>query len=128
MLAANLHKIIFFLLWSEYQDAAVPPAAREHHGKRKRERTSEGEGGEDGGEENVCPNSGVDKTTPVRKARGQAKGGQKLFSSGAGAAKAKGTGEEEEEEEEGLLLLTAEGTKPQYGVLQSSLAFLLFRS
>lgn len=73
------------------KDAAVPPAAREHHGKRKRERTSEGEGGEDGGEENVCPNSGVDKTTPVRKARGQAKGGQKLFSSGAGAAKAKGT-------------------------------------
>lgn len=49
----------------------------------------------------------MDETTPVRKARGQAKGGQKLFS-GAGAAKAKGTGEEEEEEEE-LLLLTAEG-------------------
>ncbi|XP_075890223.1 kelch repeat-containing protein [Nelusetta ayraudi] len=73
------------------KDAAVPPAAREHHGKRKRERTSKGEGGEDGGEENVCPNSGMDKTTPLRKARGQAKGGQKLFSSGAGAAKAKGT-------------------------------------
>lgn len=97
---------IFSFLWSDYQDAAVPPAGREHNGKRKRERTSEGEGGEDGGEENVCPNSGVDKTTPVRKARGQTKGSQKLsFSSGAGATKAKGTGKEKEEE---LLLLSVE--------------------
>lgn len=93
----------------KYQDAAVPPAAREHNSKRKRERKSEGEGSEDGGEENVCPNSGMDKTTPVRKARGQSKGGQKLFSSGAGAEKAKGTGKEEE-----LLLLSAEEGKPHF--------------
>lgn len=114
----------FFFLWSDYQDAAVPPAGREHNGKRKRERTSEGEGGE----ENVCPNSGVDKTTPLRKAKGQTKGSQKLsFSSGAGAAKAKGTGGGEEEEEE-LLLLSVERVKQRYHVFQSSLVSQLFRS
>lgn len=44
-------------------------------------------------EENMCPNVGVEKTTPVRKARGQTKGGQKLFGSGEDATKTKGTGE-----------------------------------
>uniref|UniRef100_A0A8D0D6B3 Kelch repeat-containing protein n=1 Tax=Sander lucioperca TaxID=283035 RepID=A0A8D0D6B3_SANLU len=44
-----------------------------------------------GQQENVCPNGTVEKTTPVRKATGQTKGGQKLFSSGADAAKVKGT-------------------------------------
>lgn len=44
-------------------------------------------------EENVCPNGAAGKTTPVRKGRGQTKGGQKLFSAGAGATKMKGTGE-----------------------------------
>lgn len=44
-------------------------------------------------EENMCPNETVEKTTPVRKARGQSKAGQKLFSSGADATKMKGTGE-----------------------------------
>lgn len=105
----NCFKLIciqyFYFLSSDYQDIAVPSAGREQKGKRKRERTSEGDGSEDAGEENICPNSSVDKTTPLRKARGQTKGSQKLgLSSGAGAAKAKGTGEEEEEEE--LLLLS----------------------
>lgn len=48
----------------------------------------------------------MDKTTSVRKARGQAKGSQKIsFSSRAGAAKAKETGEEVQREE--FLQLTA---------------------
>uniref|UniRef100_A0A3B4YMY8 Kelch repeat-containing protein n=1 Tax=Seriola lalandi dorsalis TaxID=1841481 RepID=A0A3B4YMY8_SERLL len=42
-------------------------------------------------EENVCPNGTLEKTTPVRKARGQTKAGQKLFSSGGDATKMKGT-------------------------------------
>lgn len=76
----------------------APLAARELNGKRKREQISEGAGDENKmtkrrEEENVCPNGSVDKTTPVRKARGQTKGGQKLFSSGGDATKAKGTGE-----------------------------------
>lgn len=79
----------------------APPSAWEHNGKRKREQTSNEEGDEDGTmrsrqEENICPNSSVDKTTPVRKARNQTKGGQKLFSSAGDATKAKGIGEEED--------------------------------
>lgn len=75
----------------------APLAARELNGKRKRERSSEEDGDENrvtkrGEEENMCPNSGVEKTTPVRKARGQSKAGQKLFSSGGDATKMKGAG------------------------------------
>ncbi|XP_039996330.1 kelch repeat-containing protein isoform X2 [Xiphias gladius] len=77
------------------KDAVAPLAARELSGKRKRGRTAEEEGEENkvtkrGQEENVCPNGTAEKTTPVRKARGQTKGGQKLFSSGGDATKMKG--------------------------------------
>lgn len=76
----------------------APLAARELKGKRKRGQQSEEDGEESkvtkrGEEENVCPNGSVEKTTPVRKARGQTRGGQKLFSSGGDATKMKGTGE-----------------------------------
>ncbi|XP_076026913.1 kelch repeat-containing protein [Genypterus blacodes] len=57
------------------------PAARELTGKRKRERISQ----EECDEENVCPNSTLDKITPVRKGRGQSRGGQKLIKTGAAA-------------------------------------------
>ncbi|XP_049424123.1 kelch repeat-containing protein [Epinephelus fuscoguttatus] len=78
------------------KDTMAPLAARELNGKRKRERVSEGDTEENkmkmrGEEENMCPNGTVEKTTPVRKARGQTKAGQKLFSSGADATKMKGT-------------------------------------
>ncbi|XP_038587403.1 kelch repeat-containing protein [Micropterus salmoides] len=80
------------------KDTMAPLAARELNGKRKRERVSEGDGDENkvtkrGEDENVCPNGAVEKTTPVRKARGQTKGGQKLFSGGGDATKMKGAGE-----------------------------------
>lgn len=76
----------------------APLAARELNGKRKRGRTSEEDGDESqvtkrGEDENVCPNAAVEKTTPVRKARGQTKGSQKLFSGGGDATKMMGTGE-----------------------------------
>lgn len=81
----------------------APVTARELNGKRKREHASEEEEEDDDDkenetakrweEENVCPNSGVEKTTPVRKAKGQTKGGQKLFSSRGDGTKVKGTGE-----------------------------------
>ncbi|KAG7243264.1 hypothetical protein INR49_011710 [Caranx melampygus] len=78
------------------KDTTAPLAARELNGKRKRGRVSEEDGDENKvtkreEEENVCPNGTVEKTTPVRKARGQSKAGQKLFSSGTDAAKTKGT-------------------------------------
>ncbi|XP_044038787.1 kelch repeat-containing protein [Siniperca chuatsi] len=81
------------------KDTVAPLRARELNGKRKRGRTSEEDGDENnvtkrGEEENVCPNVTVEKTTPVRKARGQTKGGQKLFSSGGDATKMKGTANE----------------------------------
>ncbi|CAJ1086418.1 kelch repeat-containing protein isoform X1 [Xyrichtys novacula] len=69
------------------KDTVAPLAARELNGKRKREHLLEEE--EDKyhltkrGEENMCPNGTVEKTTPVRKGRDQIKGGQKLFSDGA---------------------------------------------
>ncbi|XP_070711332.1 kelch repeat-containing protein [Pempheris klunzingeri] len=77
------------------KDTVAPPAAREVNGKRKRERPSEEDCDENkvtkrGDEENLCPNGPAEKTTPVRKARGQTRGGQKLFSSGGDAAKMKG--------------------------------------
>ncbi|KAL7375526.1 hypothetical protein ABVT39_018911 [Epinephelus coioides] len=78
------------------KDTVAPLAARELNGKRKRERVSEGDSEESrmkmrGEEENMCPNGTVEKTTPVRKARGQTKAGQKLFSSGVDATNMKGT-------------------------------------
>ncbi|KAG8006241.1 RING finger protein B [Nibea albiflora] len=78
------------------KDTVAPLAARELNGKRKRGRMSEEDDDENktakrGEEENVCPNGSLEKTTPVRKARGQTKGAQKLFSSGGDAAKMKGT-------------------------------------
>ncbi|KAM9335589.1 kelch repeat-containing protein [Symphorus nematophorus] len=78
------------------KDTVAPLAARELNGKRKRERMSEEDGDENkmikrGEEENVCPNGSLEKTTPVRKAKGQTKAGQKLFGSGGDATKAKGT-------------------------------------
>ncbi|XP_075943365.1 kelch repeat-containing protein [Anarhichas minor] len=79
------------------KDTVAPLAARELKGKRKRERVSEEDGDGDtttargGEEENVCPNATAEKTTPVRKARGQTRGGQKLFSAGADATRMKGT-------------------------------------
>ncbi|XP_010767954.1 kelch repeat-containing protein [Notothenia coriiceps] len=73
----------------------APLAAREIKGK-KRDRESEEDCDENkttatGELENICPNGGVEKTTPLRKARGQSKRAQKLFSSGADATKIKGT-------------------------------------
>ncbi|XP_019203603.1 kelch repeat-containing protein isoform X6 [Oreochromis niloticus] len=81
------------------KDTAAPPAARELHGKRKREQTAEEEEGNDWTkrreeEENMCPNATSEKTTPVRKVRGQAKGSQKLFASGADTTKLKGAAAE----------------------------------
>ncbi|KAK5876025.1 hypothetical protein CesoFtcFv8_027039 [Champsocephalus esox] len=77
------------------KDIVAPFAAREIRGK-KRERESEEDCDENkttttGELENICPNGGVKKTTPLRKARGQSKRAQKLFSSGADATKIKGT-------------------------------------
>ena len=73
----------------------APLAPRELNGKRKRERMAEEELDEGketkrGEEENVCPNGGPEKTTPVRKVRGQTKGSQKLFTSGGDGNKTKG--------------------------------------
>ncbi|XP_033962125.1 kelch repeat-containing protein [Pseudochaenichthys georgianus] len=77
------------------KDIVAPLAAREIKGK-KRERESEEDCDENkttttGELENICPNGGVEKTTPLRKARGQSKRAQKLFSSGADATQIKGT-------------------------------------
>ncbi|XP_053199534.1 kelch repeat-containing protein [Scomber japonicus] len=77
------------------KETMAPLAPRELNGKRKRERMAEEELDEGketkrGEEENVCPNGGPEKTTPVRKVRGQTKGSQKLFTSGGDANKTKG--------------------------------------
>nr|XP_020465775.1 tip elongation aberrant protein 1-like [Monopterus albus] len=72
------------------KDTVAPLTARELNGKRKREQMAE-EVTKRGEEENVCPNGTTEKTTPVRKARGQSKGGQKLFTSGGDATRMKGT-------------------------------------
>ncbi|XP_014190795.1 kelch repeat-containing protein isoform X4 [Haplochromis burtoni] len=99
------------------KDTAAPPAARELHGKRKREQTAEEEEGNDWTkrreeEENTCPNATTEKTTPVRKVRGQAKGSQKLFASGAETTKLKGAGEKGAAEMQG----TVGRTPPQSAV------------
>ncbi|XP_063321445.1 kelch repeat-containing protein [Pelmatolapia mariae] len=90
------------------KDTAAPPAARELHGKRKREQTAEEEESNDWTkkreeEENMCPNATTEKTTPVRKVRGQAKGSQKLFASGADTTKLKGAGEKGAAEMQGTV-------------------------
>ncbi|XP_062301026.1 kelch repeat-containing protein [Scomber scombrus] len=77
------------------KETVAPLAPREINSKRKRERMAEEELDEGketkrGEEENVCPNGGPEKTTPVRKVRGQTKGSQKLFTSGGDANKTKG--------------------------------------
>ena len=83
---------------------------------------AEEDGGENkatkrGEEENACPNGTVEKTTPVRKARAQTKGGQKLFGSGGDAAKTKGTGERH-----GLILIS------WYCSLSDPLLFCIYES
>ncbi|CAI5668498.1 unnamed protein product [Oreochromis niloticus] len=103
------------------KDTAAPPAARELHGKRKREQTAEEEEGNDWTkrreeEENMCPNATSEKTTPVRKVRGQAKGSQKLFASGADTTKLKGAGEKGAAEMQG----TVGRTPPQSAVRTKS--------
>uniref|UniRef100_A0A3Q0QS61 Kelch repeat-containing protein n=1 Tax=Amphilophus citrinellus TaxID=61819 RepID=A0A3Q0QS61_AMPCI len=76
-------------------DTAAPPAARELHGKRKREKTIEEEEEDSNGtktrkdDENMCPNVTTEKTTPMRKVKGQTRGIQKLFASGADATNLK---------------------------------------
>lgn len=83
-----------------FQDPVAPLTARELNSKRKRERMAD-EGGDEnkvtkrGEGENTCPNGSTEKTTPVRKGRGQAKGGQKLFTSGGDATKMKGNGKKD---------------------------------
>ena len=76
----------------------APLGARELNSRRKRRRTAEEEGDDDkakmGGEENVCPNGSIEKTSPVRKVKGQAKISQRLFASGAEASTTKGAGKE----------------------------------
>uniref|UniRef100_A0A3B3YGH2 Kelch repeat-containing protein n=1 Tax=Poecilia mexicana TaxID=48701 RepID=A0A3B3YGH2_9TELE len=68
----------------------APLADRELSGKRKREQSTEEDGGdrmsEARGEENICPNGVKEKATPVRKGKGQVKS-QKLFGNGADASK-----------------------------------------
>ncbi|XP_026208153.1 kelch repeat-containing protein [Anabas testudineus] len=83
------------------KDTVAHLTARELNGKRKRERMADEDSDrkkatKTEGEENTCPNSSPEKTTPVRKGRGQAKGGQKLFASGD-PTKMKGTANEAEE-------------------------------
>ncbi|XP_059210113.1 kelch repeat-containing protein [Centropristis striata] len=79
------------------KDTVAALAAQEPSGKRKRDRMSKEEDCDEkrvmtrGEQENVCPNGTVEKTTPVRKVRGQTKASQKLFSIGADATKLKGT-------------------------------------
>lgn len=80
----------------------TPLAVREPSGKRKRARTSEEDCAESKAtktkceEENVCPNGGVQKNTPTRKARGLAKGGKKLLGGTGDAAKMEGTGQRDD--------------------------------
>ncbi|MEQ2169015.1 hypothetical protein GOODEAATRI_020596 [Goodea atripinnis] len=75
-------------------NTTAPLADRELSGKRKRERTAEedsdggGETSKARGEENIYPNGVKEKTTPVRKVKGQAKSCQKLFANRADAFKA----------------------------------------
>ncbi|KAF7657336.1 hypothetical protein LDENG_00027720 [Lucifuga dentata] len=85
------------LAMKEYtpKDTMAPPAAREFNGKRKREQMTEeeceqGKVTKRGDEENMCPNRTLGKRTPVQKVRGQARGSQRLFSSGEDASKTKG--------------------------------------
>ncbi|XP_006802505.1 kelch repeat-containing protein isoform X1 [Neolamprologus brichardi] len=102
------------------KDTAAPPAARELHGKRKRKQTAKEEGNDWTNrreeEENMRPNATTEKTTPVRKVRGQAKGSQKLFASSADTTKLKGAGEKGAAEMQG----TVGRTPPQSAVRTKS--------
>ncbi|XP_014889360.1 kelch repeat-containing protein [Poecilia latipinna] len=79
------------------KNPTAPLADRELSGKRKRERSTEEDGGdrmsEARGEENICPNGVKEKATPVRKGKGQVKS-QKLFGNGADASKVKAAANE----------------------------------
>ncbi|XP_008315646.1 kelch repeat-containing protein [Cynoglossus semilaevis] len=80
------------------KDTTVHRSAQDLYGKRKRGRMAADENDQDnvsetGEDENRCPNGSKNSTTPVRKAKGQSKGGQKLFSNGTEAAKMEGTAE-----------------------------------
>ncbi|XP_068444025.1 kelch repeat-containing protein isoform X2 [Clinocottus analis] len=80
--------------WSEPELLSVKEYTPKLNGKRKRVSVEDSDGSKmttGGEEENLCPNGTAEKTTPVRKARGQTKGVQKLFSAGADATKIKGT-------------------------------------
>ncbi|XP_024143936.1 kelch repeat-containing protein [Oryzias melastigma] len=71
------------------KDVAVPFAPRDLN-KRKREQSSEDGDDDDkvvktGEEENMCPNGAREKTTPVRKVKGQAKSSKRLLGSKVGA-------------------------------------------
>lgn len=94
----NWTEISFCLVNVVLQDPTAPVAARELNGKRKRERLAErGDGSKvpkAGEEENVCPNSGAEKTPSVRKVRGQSNSRQKLFANGAESSKTKAAGED----------------------------------
>ncbi|XP_014840986.1 PREDICTED: tip elongation aberrant protein 1-like [Poecilia mexicana] len=79
------------------KNPTAPLADRELSGKRKREQSTEEDGGdrmsEARGEENICPNGVKEKATPVRKGKGQVKS-QKLFGNGADASKVKAAANE----------------------------------
>ncbi|XP_030017537.1 kelch repeat-containing protein [Sphaeramia orbicularis] len=79
------------------KDTVAPLSARELNIKRKREQIVEEDCDEKKvakrrDQENVFP-SVTEKTTPLRKVRGQNKGGQKLFSNEGDGTKTKGAGE-----------------------------------
>ncbi|XP_037532668.1 kelch repeat-containing protein [Nematolebias whitei] len=94
----NWSETSFRLVNVVLQDPAAPVTARELNGKRKRERLAErGDGSKvpkAGEEENVCPNSGTEKTSSVHKVRGQTNSRQKLFANGAESSKTKAAGED----------------------------------
>ncbi|KAM4537474.1 kelch repeat-containing protein [Odontesthes bonariensis] len=76
------------------KETMVPLGARELDSRKKRRRTAEEEGDDDkakmGGEENMCPNGRKEKTSPVRKVKGQTEIRQRLFARGAEASTTKG--------------------------------------
>ncbi|KAM9717173.1 kelch repeat-containing protein [Menidia menidia] len=76
------------------KEVTAPFAARELNSKKKRRRTVKHEGDDDetkmGEEENMCPNGPEEKSSPIRKVKGQSKINQRLFTTGAEASKTKG--------------------------------------
>ncbi|KAK2862782.1 hypothetical protein Q5P01_002315 [Channa striata] len=83
------------------KDTVAPLTAREGVGKRKRGHISDNCSDENKvtkrGEENMCLNGSMEKTTPVRKAKGPTKVGQKLFTSGKETTRTKGAANGAEE-------------------------------